>query len=87
MRLTGKQHYAYTVSVDRSGRIAFSYQNRIAAVIGNQEIPASYTALEHALYVLAFLHKLELAVLLLEETVLNKVKYYVQAHATHGMSL
>ena len=87
MGTAGKEHYLYAVTVHGTGRIALCHEYGIAAVIGYKEVLAAHTTLQHALHILAFLHQAELIVLLLEEPVLNKVQYYVQAHAAHGMSL
>ena len=87
MGTTGKEHYLYAVTVNGTGRVALSHEYGIAAVIGHKEVLAAHATLQHALNELAFLHQAELIVLLLEETILNKIQNYVQTHAAHGMSL
>ena len=87
MRPACKQYYTDTVSVKGARRITLSHRYRITAVIGDQVVPASYTTLEYSFQELAFLHKLELTVLFIEETVLNQIQNYVQTHAAHRMSL
>ena len=87
MRTLCKQHYAYAVTVHRTGRVALSHEYGITAAIGHKEVLATHTALQHTLHELAFLHEAELTVFLLEESVLNKIQYDIQTHAAHGMSL
>jgi hypothetical protein len=87
MGTAGKEHYLDAVTVYGTGRVALSHEYGITSVIGYKEVLAANTALEHALNELALLHETELIVLLLEETVLDKIQNYVKAHAAHGMSL
>ncbi len=87
MLLAGKQNHLDAVTVQGSGRVALGYEYGVTAVIGHQEVLAAHATLEHTLKEGAFLHELELAVFLLEESVLNKVEHYIQTHAAHGVGL
>ena len=82
-----KEHYLDAVTVHGTGRVTLSHEYGIASVIGHKEVLATHTALQHTLHELALLHQAELIVLLLQETVLNKIQNYIKAHAAHGMSL